>query len=1149
MDKNAIKKYAVWARNELLEKVSQKALQYGIEEGKELDSKLDSINGVLLTEVEKKQRQALIRKIEDDGFSQVMEEVAYTWFNRFIALRFMEVNGYLPSHVRVFSDENNAFKPQILSEALHLEFDGLDPEVVMEMKQSNQDEELFKYLLIVQCNELNKVLPRMFQKISDYTELLLPDYLLRDGSVIERLVNPEGGIKEEDWLDQVQIIGWLYQYYNTEPKASVDAKVKKGIKVTKQELPAKTQIFTPDWVVKYMSDNSLGRLWLEGHPDSKLKEDLRYYVDCNKQEIDVKQKLDEKRNVYEGIDPKEIKCLDPCMGSGHILCVLFDTLLAIYEDYGYTAREAVESIVKNNIWGLDVDERASQLAYFAIMMKARKYDRRFFSTGIQPNVFVIEESNGLGYSGSFNDFSLNEDQSNLLKKLLELFRDAKEYGSILEVNNDSYDDLLKAWNEAEDISKNNIGTYSWYLYAGDKIKNLIMQAIVISQKYDVVITNPPYMGNSDMNAKLASLVQGKYSIAKSDLYSTFMLRCEKYLKPSGFEAMVTMQSWMNLGAFDELRKTICTQQDIISLWHLDDTLLGIAYQTSAFILKKTHVNNFRGIYYFASKEQYNSFGEDMYQALDKPYYAEQDAFTELTGCPIAYSLGEKCIDAYVKSEEMSSVLVTREGMTTGSNDLFLRLWHEIDINKMNSKWFPYNKDGEYRKWYGNDEYLVNWENDGAAIRSFKDEKTGRVRSHNYNGEYAFREGITWSAFSSRGATFRYSDSQFLFDSKGSKGFCSKELVPYILAFLNSSVGEKYLSYFAGAKDKKPGHIVALPYRYSEKYFESIVELARRCIEIEKEEWDSHETSWNFSENILIKNNTDGNISTAVANSIDYWKSRFAEIKSAEEKINSMFIDVFNVEEEVCSKVSDTDITVRIPDKKDLVQEFISYAVGCMFGRFSLDNAGLAYAGGKWEESLYRTFKPDEDAIIPICDDEYFADDIVGRFVAFTEEVFGKEHLEENLQFISSELKGKESPREIIRNYFLNDFYGYHTKMYQKMPIYWLVDSGKKNGFKCLVYMHRYKTETIARIRTDYVHELQARYRTAIEETQNRIESSSGSDRVKLSKKLELLKQQDEEIHTFEEKIHHLADKMISIDLDDGVKTNYAKFQDILANIK
>lgn len=1149
MDKNAIKKYAVWARRELIDKVSQKALQYGIEDGIELNPNVESINGILLTDIEKRQRQALIKKVKEEGYSQVIEEVAYTWFNRFIALRFMEVNGYLPSHVRIFSDENNAFKPQILSEALHLDFERLNLDVVMEMKQSNQDEKLYKYLLIAQCNELSRVLPLMFQKISDYTELLLPDYLLRDGSVIERLVNPNWGIKEEDWKDQVQIIGWLYQYYNTEPKANVDAKVKKGIKVTKQELPAKTQIFTPDWVVKYMSDNSLGRIWLEAHPDSKLRESLNYFVECNQQETDVVHKLNNEQSTYIGIDPKYIKCFDPCMGSGHILCVLFDTLLEIYEEYGYTTREAVESIVKYNIWGLDVDERAAQLAYFAVMMKARKYDRRFFSKGIQPNVYAIEESNGIEYYGDFSEFSLNEKQSNLLKNLLKIFNDAKEYGSILEVDENCYDDLLKAWNIAENVSKDNIGTYSWYLYAGEKINTLIKQAIVMSQKYDVVITNPPYMGNSDMNSKLASLVQNKYYIAKSDLYSTFMMRCEKYLKPNGFEAMVTMQSWMNLGTFDELRKKICTQQDIVSLWHLDDTLLGIAYQTSAFIFRKKHIKNFRGIYYFASKEQYNSFGESMYQALKSPYYAEQDAYIGLNGCPIAYSLGEKCIDAYVNSEEMSEVLVTREGMTTGNNELFLRLWHEVDVNKINRKWFPYNKGGEYRKWYGNDEYLVNWENEGAAIKNFKDKKTGRVRSHNYNGEYAFKEGITWSAFSSRGATFRYSDAHFLFDSKGSKGFCCKELVPYILAFLNSSVGEKYLSYFAGAKDKKPGHIIALPYRYSEKYYDSIVELARCCIEIEKEEWDSHEISWNFEENILVKNNTDGSISTAVTNSIDHWKSRFEEIKTSEEKINSMFIEVFNVGSEICSEISEMDITINIPNKNDLVQEFISYAVGCMFGRYSLDNVGLICAGGKWNELQYNKFEPDRDAIIPICDDEYFADDIVSRFVTFTEVVFGKECLEDNLQFISSVLKGKGTSREIIRNYFLNDFYAYHTKMYRKAPIYWLVESGKKNGFKCLIYMHRYQPDTIARIRTDYVHEQQARYRTAIEEMTNRLEGVSGSEKVKLTKKLNMLKAQNDEIHVFEEKIHHLADQMISIDLDDGVKKNYEIFKDVLAKIK
>ena len=1139
MNKNAIKKFATEARRELISRVSQRALKYGISEKEVGNPNDDSVGGHLLSATEKKQRAALIAQIQEKGYEQVMEEVAYTWFNRFSALRFMEVNRYLPSRVRVFTDENNAFKPQILTEAIHMELDGLDMEKVYAYKEANDEDELYKYLLITQCNALNSVLPGMFQKIADYTELLFPDNLLREGSVVQQMIEL---IPEEDWKDAVQIIGWLYQYYNAELKAYVDKKVKTGKKVTKEELPAKTQIFTPDWVVRYMVENSLGRLWVEGHPNDELKSQWKYYLEEAEQEPDVQAQLAEIRKEYAALTPDQLKVIDPCSGSGHILAYMFDVLVQIYEAYGVDTRTAVTSIVENNIYGLDIDDRAAQLAYFSVMMKACQYDKRFLRRKVQPHVYAIVESNHV--DPNVVDYFCNGDAKlkAIMDTIIEELHDAKEYGSIITVSQQAWDAIYSRFDEIQNES-----VMSLYSRVALDLKKMVRVAEVMANKYDVFVTNPPYLGNGDMNVKLSSYIQDNYANSKSDTFSTFILRGRKYIKNNRFQAMVTMQSWMNLGAFENLRKIVYNSVDIVDMWHLDDSLLGIAYQTVAFVLRSSRLKDYIGKYDMATKEKFSQYENCMFNAVKGEFLAGQDAFSELTGAPIAYSLGKKCIEAYVKSKSMADVLTTREGMTTGSNETFLRLWFEVSTFEREKIWFPYSKGGEYRKWYGNHEYLVDWQSDGLRIRNFKDTKTGRIRSHNYNGEYAFKEGITWSAFSSRGATFRYSDDSFLFDSKGSKGFCDSKILLYILAFLNSSVGERYLSYFAGAKDKKPGHITALPYRCSDKLLESTKNLAEECVALSKQDWDSFETSWDFQRHPLFRK------VPIIAEAFDQWQSecddRFNQLKANEEELNRIFIDIYGLQDELTSEVEDKDVTVRKADLGRDIRSFISYAVGCMFGRYSLDVDGLAYAGGEWDASKYASFAADKDNIIPICDDEYFEDDIVGLFVKFVKTVYGADTLDENLKFIADALGGKGQPKDVIRNYFMNDFYKDHCKMYQKRPIYWLFDSGKKNGFKALIYMHRYQPDTIARIRTDYVHEQQARYRTAIADLEQRIADASIRERVKLDKQLKTLNDQATEIHTYEEKIHHLADQMISIDLDDGVKKNYAIFQDVLAKIK
>lgn len=1193
MNKTAIKNFAVWARNKLIADITYKAGLIGVSEkgiaqplpqsSKDLqffDIGTKDYAQVAGADIE--QRKALVRAIQDKestsdyktAFKAVIEEVAYTWFNRLIAIRFMEVNDYLPSRIRVLSSENSAKnEPDFVTTPFDtdMEFTMAEQDKIMQLKDENKLDELFRMLFMKQCNKLHEILPELFEKTNHYTELLLSISFTDSDGVVYHLVHD---IPEDDFNiekeGQVEIIGWLYQFYNTEPKACVDAKVKLGIKVSKSELPEKTQIFTPDWVVRYMVENSLGRLWIEGHPNQSLQDNWLYYLEESEQESRVQEQVKQSYVEYRNINPEDIKIIDPCMGSGHILVYCFDVLMTIYESQGYTQRDAAQSILENNLFGLDVDNRAAQLAYFAVMMKGRQYDRRIFSREIKPNVYTIEESNGtnrrhLKYFGAELE-QIERNKAHLqITGLLDTFFDAKEYGSILDVDNYEWDLLRKYVKSVDNVGQMSLDTIG-IDQTQRQLSYLVEIGSIMAQKYDVAVTNPPYMGNGDMNEKLSSYIQDNYQIAKSDLFAAFILKCRKYLLPNRFQAMVTMQSWMNLGAFEELRKRVCLTEDIVALWHLDDTLLGIAYQTAAFILRTGKNKNYNGKYAFASKEDFNEYGDGMYQALKSFYTASQDAFLELTGCPIAYALGKKCIDAYTSSASLSSVLTTREGMTTGSNDLFLRLWYEIDTSKKGIKWFPYNKGGEFRRWYGNDEYLVNWENNGSAIRNFKDEKTGRVRSHNYNGEYGFREGLTWSAFSSRGATFRYSSDEFLFDSKGSKGFTSESRLKYILGFLNSSVGDKYLAYFAGAKDKKPGHIIALPYRDSSEYRDEIVNLVDETIGISKSDWDSFEVSWDFEEHPLVRLSKGLWDATAVSAAMHYYynshpkvscpielcymlwqgecNERFNNMKRNEETLNSFFTKIYEVGDEVAITVAEKDVTVQRADLSREIRSLLSYAVGCMFGRYSLDKQGLVYAGGDWSDDEYNSFIPDKDNVIPVTDEEYLEDDIVARLCEWLKVVFGEDSLEINLTYIAKVLGNKgATSREVIRNYFLNDFMKDHIKMYQKRPIYWLFDSGKQNGFKALVYMHRWNADTVGNLRVEYLHKMQHTYEREIIRMQETIDNSRDSREVsKATKRKDKLQKQLKETKDYDAKLAHIALSRIEIDLDDGVKVNYEKVQ-------
>ena len=1071
-----------------------------------------------------------------------------------------------------------------------MELDGLDMEKVYAYREANDDDELYKYLLITQCNALNKILPRMFEKIADYTELLFPDNLLREGSVINQMIEL---IPEEDWKDAVQIIGWLYQYYNSEKKDEVFAALKKNVKITKENIPAATQLFTPDWIVRYMVENSLGRLWVEGHPNDELKSQWKYYLEEAEQEPDVQAQLASIREEYKALKPEDILCIDPCSGSGHILAYMFDVLVQIYEAYGVDTRTAVASIVENNIYGLDIDDRAAQLAYFAVMMKAAEYDKRFLKRKDedgnpkipQPHVYAIMESGYTDRNGkkhkNYDEYMLeyfcNSDEklTATMNTIISELHDAKEFGSIVTVTPQDWTALYSRFAEIKN------DTHLYNEKAWNKLLLLVQVAEALAQKYDVVVTNPPYMGSSGMGAKLSDYVKKNYPDSKSDLFAVFIEHCGQMAKKNGYQAMITQHAWMFLSSFEKLR-TKLLNTDIVNMAHLGarafEEIGGEVVQTTSFVIRKSHIADYKGEYCRLIEPTSQQGKEDMFLAGEKRYAADQENYFKIPGHPISYWVSKDLLTAFIKGKKLGEMADSKQGLATADNNRFLRLWYEVDIDKMTFsceneeesssglyKWYPYNKGGELRKWYGNNDYVVNWEYNGREIRNFTDDK-GKLRSRPQNTQFYFRESFSWSLVTSSVAAFRYKPMGHIFDVAGMSCFSQTNLL-YLLALCNTKVVMKILEIIAPTINYQCGDIANIPVILSDKECKQKIEnKVESCINISRNDWDSFETSWDFQRHPLLRK-----VST-IAEAFDQWQAecddRFNQLKSNEEELNRIFIDIYGLQDELTPEVEDKDVTVRKTDLGRDIRSFISYAVGCMFGRYSPYKEGLFYAGGEWDYNAYEDaawiakgkpevlefykqthFMPDEDNIIPICDDEYFADDIVGRFAEFVEEVYGTDTLDENLKFIADALGGNGQPKDVIRNYFMNDFYKDHCKIYQKRPIYWLFDSGKKNGFKALIYMHRYQPDTIARIRTDYVHEQQARYRTAIDDLEQRIADASTGEKVKLNKRLKALNEQAAEIHAYEEKIHHLADQMVSIDLDDGVKKNYAIFQDVLAKIK
>ena len=868
MDKNAIKKYAVWARRELISRVSQRAAYYGITEDWNGDTAAEIIMGRVLSDEEKSQRQALAARIRQKGYQQVMEEAAYTWFNRFTALRFMEVNGYLPSHVRVFTDEANQFKPQILAEAINMELGGLDMQKVYAFKNANDDDGLFKYMVIVQCNALSAILPGMFQQISDYTELLFPDNLLREGSVLQQMIEL---IPEEDWKDAVQIIGWLYQYYNAEKKDEVFAALKKNVKITKENIPAATQLFTPDWIVRYMVENSLGRLWVEGHPNDELKATWKYYLEEAQQEPEVQAQLAEIRKEYAAMTPEQIKCIDPCCGSGHILAYLFDVLVQIYESYGYTTREAVASIVQNNLYGLDIDDRAAQLAYFAVMMKARQYDRRFFSRDIQPHVYAIQNSEPL----SNEAWGFLGEEEEIARRLWESFVDAKEYGSLVQPNVtlEELERLKKRVVEVDRMgSYGNLFTDAMSYEVLHTFWPLIELATALVQKYDVVVTNPPYMGSSGMGAKLADFVKKNYPDSKSDLFAAFMERADTLVKVNRFTSLITMESWMFLSSFEKIREKINRTKTIINMVHMPylgkgGTSLGINFGTAAVVMKNGYVPDYNAQYEYTVYYECDTEGVPFIFPTKNERWktAKQSDFSKIPGSPVAYWISENMFAPYTKQVPLlGSIAQPCAGLATGNNDIFERNWYEVDFSNIgfgisdiletttrSESWYPCNSGGEFRKWSTDDVIVVYWKNNGERIKSYKN-AAGKLGARPQNTQYYFKEGLTWNKLSSSRFAVKYKRPGYVFDDTSRSAFPANHLLlNYYIGLLCSCVTFEYLKALNPTMSFTNGDLIRIPCIEESSWVNHVTELVNSNISLSKIDWDSFETSWEFQRNPLV----------------------------------------------------------------------------------------------------------------------------------------------------------------------------------------------------------------------------------------------------------------------------------------------------------
>lgn len=1170
MNTNNIKKYAPQARNDFRDAVIQKLTTLGIAADKK--GNLQIAEAETIGETVRygqfdyplstlPRRERLVKRAREQGFEVLVEHCAYTWFNRLCAIRYMELHGYLDHGFRMLSHPETPAAFEVLDHVPEVA-EALLPEnkaQLVEMKLSgNQDEALYRELLLGQCHALHHAMPFLFEAVDDEAELLLPDNLTRTDSILRGLVDD---IPEEDW-EQVEVIGWLYQFYISEKKDAVIGKVVKS-----EDIPAATQLFTPNWIVQYLVQNSVGRQWLQTYPDSPLKDKMEYYIEPAEQTPEVQAQLAAITPV--SIEPESIKVLDPACGSGHILIEAYNVLKNIYEERGYRGRDIPQLILENNIFGLDIDDRAAQLSGFALLMMARQDDRRIFTRDVRLNVVSLQESLHLDIAklwqqlnfhkqvqtGSMGDMfaentALTQTDSaeyQLLMRTLKRFVNAKTLGSLIQVPQEEEAELKVFLNALYRLEQE--GDFQQKAAAKAFIP-FIQQAWILAQRYDAVVANPPYMGSNFLCPILKNFISDFYSFGKSDLYSSFILSGRWLAKDYARIAFVTMHTWMYLSNFTNLRRELFSNTHVENLLHMENGVMGIAFQTSAFIICNQKLElyscSYKSIENIPSCYTPQTIKNNR---INRPLVY----FDNLPNQELAFKLTKHQIDFFKKYNPLSSYLDAREGMTTADNDRFLRFWWEVNNRKIykleqdSNKWYPYQKGGEARKWYGNNEWIVNWENDGEEIKNNKDITSGRVRSHNYNGEYSLKEGITWSAFSNGGLSFRYVEHGYLFDTTGSMAFSDGDLY-YILAYLNSEQAQFFLKAYSPSPRIKIESLLSLPLALTEEQKKQLGVLARSAVSIEKKLYSLNETSPIFH---LTKNSLKSSLNEIGI----YIKNEATEKEKIEKNIEIIIAQALNISYEPKeSSIVNTIFSIF---------NLLSFSIGCMMGRYSLDREGLVYAheGNKGfadlvAEGAYKTFPADSDGILPLMDDEWFDDDITSRVKEFVRTVWGEEHLQENLEFIAESLclyaikpKKGESALETIRRYLSTQFWKDHMKMYKKRPIYWLFSSGKEKAFECLVYLHRYNDATLSRMRTEYVVPLLARYQANIDRLNDQLDEASGGEATRLKRERDSLIKKFSELRSYDDRLRHYADMRISIDLDDGVKVNYGKFGDLLADVK
>ena len=1222
MNKSNLKSYAPQARKDFIAAITGRAHQLGLEEhgGKLVVAPADTQGNVTVIAGQawpakvNDQRKRLIERIQKDGFVQTMEAVAYTWFNRFAALRYMELHDFLNHGYRALSStsDTTGALPDLLTHATDIvqtgSLPGLNAAEVMELKLAgNRDGELYRKLLVAQCNALSNAMPFLFERIDDETELLLPDNLLRTDSIIAKLVD---AIPEEDW-QEIEVIGWLYQFYISEKKDHVIGKVVKS-----EDIPAATQLFTPNWIVQYLVQNSVGRLWLMANPSSTLASDWPYYIQSAEQTPEVQAELDaliQVRMDEDGgtLNPETITVLDPACGSGHILVVAYDVLKAIYLERGYRLREIPRLILEKNLYGLDIDDRAAQMAGFALLMKARADDRRLFTATddngqpIPPklNVLSLKESKGLDAQALYADlaafidaapstsdagFAKNElfpetqvqmsfgevaaprsaTNSVLSQKdiaeLISTFEHAKTFGSLIQMSPQRLPTLRKQLSILSEAAQK----ADWVgKAAANDLLPLAHQAIVLGMQFDAVVANPPYMGGKGMNSALKDFAKKSFPDSKSDLFAMFIERGFDWCKPCGFNSMVTMQSWMFLSSYEAMREKLVTQRTIQTMAHLGarafGEISGEVVQTTAFVLQGQHFSGFKPAF-FRLVDGHEAQKEAALRGNQNRFDdTEQDKFKKIPGSPIAYWATENSRNVFSEHLSIDEYALPRQGMATGDNNRFIRLWFEVRKNdsgffmpnkesawESGRKWFPYNKGGPFRKWYGNNEFLIRFDKPTYAIL--------KTMGNNCPSEHLyFHPGVTWSAISSGSLSVRYDDAGFIFSNAGMKVFAKRDeergvVLLNILCFLNTPVAEKLISYLSETINFDQGLIARLPL----VKIPGLEDIASRLIKYARDDWNFSETSWDFDRLHWLSDNKS---STLISNSWDRWmrqsKERVSQVKLLEQENNRLFINAYGLQGELSPEVPENQITITRADREKDSQRLISYAIGCMMGRYSLDEPGLIYAHAgnvDFDASRYKTFPADADGILPLTDEHWFADDAPERVREFLQAVWGPDTLDENMAWLAESLgtKGSETPAETIRRYIADKFYKDHLQTYKKRPIYWLFSSGKQGAFQALVYLHRYNESTLARMRAEYVVPLTGKMQARIDMLQkDALAASSTAARNKINKEIEKLTKKHAELLAYDEKLRHYADMRIKLDLDDGVKVNYGMFGDLLDSVK